>query len=488
VPPVRTDVADRHTEILHRPLLAWRDRPLTACAIVLAALAFSLATARYLTFRASSYDLAVFEQAMWKLSHLRDPFVQLIGWNIFADHLSPVLVVFAPLYRLAASPLWFFAAQAAAFGCGLLALGPLLDVVGVRDRPARGAFFICYSLSPLLWNAVLFDFHPSVSVVPLVLAGLTAALSRRWRALLVISICIVLLRDDLGLVVAAMALVGARTSEGADRRLRIALFVGGLSWVAVGGWIGTLLGSDRNLIGHYGYIADSFVGMITSPIRSILLAGERLFQPDNLGLLCIYAGSVAALVLARMSRFLLAIMVLLPQLLSRDSLFHSSAYHYGAPVFALLILGSAEASVLRLRARRVVPMVLVIAGLGSFVLYGPPRSPTVQSVDFRRAEAKRIVGSVLPNERVSASEHLTPHLAHREFLLQFPLPFAPEVQPFPLAPSVTRVGRDAAAQIDAVAVTWGTPDEGAGIERLLASYGFRAVLRLKTAALYRRSP
>src|SRR5258708_10907621 len=155
------------------------------CAIALAAAVFSISTMRHLTYRSAGYDLGIFEQALWKLSHFRAPYVQLVGWDIFADHFSPVLVLFVPFYRLAASPLWFFASQGIAFGFGFLAMPPLLDAIGVRDRWMRIAFVVAYVLSPLLWNAAVFDFHPTTLVIPFALAGVNAALTDRIRPLVV---------------------------------------------------------------------------------------------------------------------------------------------------------------------------------------------------------------------------------------------------------------------------------------------------------------
>src|SRR5581483_9670932 len=134
------------------------DRRSLALGIGLAMAVFLAAWYRHQTFRSGSLDLAVYDQAVWKLAHFRAPDLSTIGWNAFADHFSPALLLFAPLYRLAATPLWLLASQAVALGVGFLAVGPLLDTVGVTGR-WRGAFRFAYLASPLLWNAALYDFH-----------------------------------------------------------------------------------------------------------------------------------------------------------------------------------------------------------------------------------------------------------------------------------------------------------------------------------------
>ena len=74
-----------------------------------------------------------------------------IGWNAFADHVSPVLAFFGYLYQLAPTPLWLFAAQAVAFGAGYLELEPLFDAVGLPGS-RRAALRIAYIVNPLLWE------------------------------------------------------------------------------------------------------------------------------------------------------------------------------------------------------------------------------------------------------------------------------------------------------------------------------------------------
>ena len=59
---------------------------------------FALQLYRYVTFRFTTYDLAVFDQVVWKMAHGHGATSTLTAWNTFADHLSPILVVFVPLY------------------------------------------------------------------------------------------------------------------------------------------------------------------------------------------------------------------------------------------------------------------------------------------------------------------------------------------------------------------------------------------------------
>src|SRR5579863_3936431 len=44
------------------------------------------------------FDLSIFNQGLWLLSHFHIPFVTVMGRNLFGDHTSFILSLFAPFY------------------------------------------------------------------------------------------------------------------------------------------------------------------------------------------------------------------------------------------------------------------------------------------------------------------------------------------------------------------------------------------------------
>ncbi|MEY2468691.1 MAG: hypothetical protein QOF21_1389, partial [Actinomycetota bacterium] len=203
-------------------------------ALIVVLAAFGALWFRYATFRSSLYDLGVFEQVVWKMAHGHGATSSLTSWNAFADHLSPVLLVFVPLYRLAATPMWFFGAQALALGLGVLCVRPLAEAVGLRDRAdATNALVLLTAANAAIWNAALFDFHPTTLAIPVLLIGCTAALNHRHRDLWIVFAALIFLRDDLAVVGAALALVGWTTDSRSGRRMRLALAGAGVAWMII---------------------------------------------------------------------------------------------------------------------------------------------------------------------------------------------------------------------------------------------------------------
>jgi len=468
------------------------DRRSLALAAGLALAVFAAAWYRQHTFRSSSLDLAVYDQAVWKLAHFRAPDLSTIGWNAFADHLSPALLFFAPLYRLAATPLWLLAAQAVALGAGFLAVGPLLDTVGVTGR-WRGALRVAYLASPLLWNAALYDFHTTTLAVPFLLAGLRAGLLDRRGMLVGCLLALLVLRDDLGLTAAAMALAGFSALDRGGRRLRLGLVAAALGWMAAGGAIAGLLGSDRHWAFHYGYLAAGPGGAVLHPVRTAARLFLGLARWDNVALVGLGLLLPLALLPALAPRRLaLAAPPLLPLMASAGSQFHSIRFQYGAYLFPFALLAAASGLP---RARRAAAVLddpkLAVVGTGALLVAAGPlaqlTAPVASIGDYQRALAH-----ISGGETVMATDEIGPHLAHRDGLLLFPFAMAAADAHFPLPAAARVTSPEKAAAIDAIIVGPVVHPESAPAyeafarSRYLAEFPY--VTHYGRFTLYRRTP
>ena len=437
-----------------RPPLLRLDRRTLGVAAGLAVTVFALSWYRHATFRSSTLDLAVFDQAIWKLAHFQAPQITTIGWNAFADHLSPVLVLFVPFYWAAATPLWLFAAQGLALGAGYLALRPALDAAGA-PRSASAALGITYLFSPLLWNAALFDFHPTTLAVPLLLVGITCALTDRRRGLVLCCVAVLLLRDDLGPAVAAMALVGATRPQaraGSGLRLRLGLAAAGLGWMVFGSELGKFLGSDRHWTYHYGYLASSPAGALLHPVSTALRLAGGVWRGDNLFVIIAFLGPLLLLPLLKPKWVLAVGFLMLPLFASAGSQFHSPKFHYGAPVlpFLLVAAGAALARLPKRLPERPVAGLLIAATVVGFLLIGPPATQMLTSPAPDAAQARAALKLIHPGDGVVAGTSMGAHVSERDQLLMYPYPFYALQPLIPLSAKAKEVDAATAATIDVV--------------------------------------
>ena len=82
--------------------------------------------ARFATF---SFDLGIYDQAVWLLSRFHDPFVTVRGLEFFGHHVNPIMLLFVPFYWLGAGPLFLLSAQVVVQASGAVAIFLL-----ARDR------------------------------------------------------------------------------------------------------------------------------------------------------------------------------------------------------------------------------------------------------------------------------------------------------------------------------------------------------------------
>ncbi|MFD7262374.1 DUF2079 domain-containing protein [Streptomyces sp. NPDC059874] len=184
-----------------------------------------LSVGRFRRMEWASWDLGIFEQAIRAYAHLQAPVADLKGpgANILGDHFSPIIALVAPVYRVFPGPITLLVVQAALFA---LSAVPVTRAAGRLLGRARGiAVGVAYGLSWGIQRAVEFDFHEIAFAVPLIAFSLEALLARRWRAALLWALPLVLVKEDLGFTLAALAVVVAWRARSTDRRA---------AWTALG--------------------------------------------------------------------------------------------------------------------------------------------------------------------------------------------------------------------------------------------------------------
>jgi uncharacterized membrane protein len=388
------------------------DRP---GVVVAAALTTALVPVGWLRHRnawSGGLDLGIFDQAVWLLSEGRAPDVTINGRSIFADHLSPVLGLFVPLYVLAATPLWLLAGQAAALGLAVVPLRRLARDRGVDVRAVTAAYVVS---APML-AAAIFDFHPStVAVLPL--AWLVASLeATERRPVLLAAVGVLLCRADLGWIVAATAIA-------APTRHRRPLLIVGVVGVAAGFAVPALFGAEGTFEIHYGHLGDSPTDALAAPWRAI-----EAFAAKDLATVFLWLIGCGMLVLLA-PRWLAAILIAgVPVLASRWPGTEDPFTHYGAPLVPLILAGAIAG--LATHHRRADARVLVGGALVATLLAGPlsPKAPEPYSVttvftqnfDGHLDDALR---GIHPDEPLAASNRVLPHVSQRDDVYGFPIPF-----------------------------------------------------------------
>ncbi|QKW20079.1 DUF2079 domain-containing protein [Kitasatospora sp. NA04385] len=431
----------------------------------------TVAVVRQQRMETSGFDLGIFEQGVRGYAGLGAPVSALkgSGFNLLGDHFSPVLAVLAPLYRLFPDARTLLLAQAALFALSAL---PVARLAVDRLGPVRGAAVGCgYGLSWGLWTAVEFDFHEIAFAVPLAAFAVEALARGRWRAAVGWALPLLLVKEDQGLLVAA---VGAYVFARGRRALGAAAVLAavGVTVLAV-----FLVIPAHNPDGLYTYAASgSWRG--GDPLARLLLPGGKW----RTVLVLLLPTAFLAL---RSPLVLLAVPPLAARFWSVDPAYWDTRQHYNAVLMPILFLALTDGlDRVRRRARPwsgpVAALVPVLVPVLALLLFPPAPAG---SAPPRPVDARAVLATVPDGARVAAANRLAPQLTGRCTVSLFPY--------------LTRPGRDA---------PWGRPTaewvavldrpgdfplpeaEMLRARAELADQGYREVAAGGGVAVYRWSP
>jgi len=184
------------------------------------ALYVAVSLIRFGRMEVASYDNAIFEEAIRGYAHGGWPIVPIkgAGFNLLGDHFSPAIALIAPFYRLFPRPETLLMAQVVLIAISVFVVAS----VGVRSLGLGwgSVVAVAYGLSFGLQSGVIADFHEVALGVPLLALAGAAFVEQRYRAVVGWSLPLLLVKEDLGLTVAA---IGVALVLVGDRRRGIVL-------------------------------------------------------------------------------------------------------------------------------------------------------------------------------------------------------------------------------------------------------------------------
>ena len=216
-----------------------------ALTTVTAAIYSVYALVLYATYRDSSYDLTIFDQAVRSYSrfHLGTAIVKGLhngfsaNFSVLGDHFSPIDIALAPLYWIWDGPQTLLVAQPVLFALAI----PWIWVFTRRAFGGAGwmataaAYLasVAYGLSWPIAAAVAYDYH-EVAFAPLLIAiALERLQAGRLRAGLIALGLLLLVKEDMGFLVAGIGAALAVSLSPTVRRQRlvgVALIVVGVAY------------------------------------------------------------------------------------------------------------------------------------------------------------------------------------------------------------------------------------------------------------------
>ncbi|MGA5558738.1 DUF2079 domain-containing protein [Streptomyces lavendulocolor] len=401
-------------------LLPW------AWAAGLFALYATVAVRRHLLLRTTGYDLGIFEQAVRAYAELRAPVVPLRGdgFNLLGDHFHPLLAALAPLYRLWPSPLCLLVAQSALLAVAVVPLARRA-ARALGRRPAH-AIAAAYGLSWGIASAAAFDFHEVALAVPLLAWCLEALAHRRWRPAVAWAAPLLLIKEDLGLTLAAVGGYIVLKGGGGARRLGLATTAAGLIGSAVE--IKLLMPAFHPAGGyaHGGNLAEGYGSLLGTLAHAPLDA----LRPEIKAMTLVLVFAPSALLALRSPLSLIAVPTLAWRMMSDNGFHWGTAFHYSAVLMPVVVAGLIDALTAwrrtdhPLAARHVRASLATVLAVTLVMLPSFPLAQLVQRATWRTTghiEAARALLARIPDgATVAASNRLVPQLTSRCTVVVFP--------------------------------------------------------------------
>jgi len=398
------------------------------------AVLFATVRANYLDFRLGRYDLGNMVQAVWSTAHGHPLQVtDADGEQILrlAGHVDPILVLLAPLWLIAPTPLTLAAVQVAACALGALPVF-WLGRRHLGSEQSAALMALAYLAYPwLAWTAVD-AFHPVTLAIPLFLYAIWFLDTGRTWAFTLCALLILATGELMGLPLAMLGL-WYWLARG-RRRSGLVIAGAGAAWtlLAVKVVVPAFRGEESPFYTHYDAVGGSPEGVVRTVFSDPgAIAGAVTSVYDVAYVFWLAAPLVGAFFLAPVLAAA-ALPQLAANLLSGRLTFVDPRGHYVAAVIPFLIAATVF-GLARVTPERRARAAALVAGvsIGFSILFGPwpgwPSAPPTGPSQYKqprslaREQALRDAVLLVPeNAPVGTTNRVGSHLSARRYVYSVP--------------------------------------------------------------------
>ncbi|MBD2293801.1 DUF2079 domain-containing protein [Anabaena sphaerica FACHB-251] len=372
---------------------------------------------RHELFNSTAFDLGIFDQAIYLISQGKEPITTIQGFHILGDHAAWVHYILAIPYKIYPSVYWLFIVQALALALGALPTWYLAIQAGLKESQAI-AVATAYLLYPVVFNTNLFDFHPEVIAVPLLLS---AVLFARLQKLIWFCVCLIFIlgcKAVLSLTVAAMGLWLILFEK--RRWFGLLAIILGVAWfiIATKLIIPVFSGAEAAAVGRYSYLGNSVFEIAKNLIFQPGLIFSKIFSLDNLGyLLLLSAPIIWGLSTASLIPLVGALPCVAINLIADYQPQKDLVHQYSLPALPFLILAviaslAVGKGLLQNKRGIIIWSLITFLCLAKFTHF---TGKYLESIDNWQA-TREAVSLVKKQGSVYTTAQITPHLSNRDLI------------------------------------------------------------------------
>jgi uncharacterized membrane protein len=258
---------------------------------VSALILFVCSSVRHALFQSSAFDLGIYDQVIYLMSQGQPPISSFLGFHHLGNHTAYSVYLLGLLYKIYPTIHWLFAVQAIGLSLGALPLWHLARQAGLKESQAT-AMSAVYLLYPLIFNLNIFDFHPEVMAVSVILGAVLAARLGKIAWFCCAIIFVLGCKAALSLTVVAM---GVWLLVFEKKRVCGAIaIVAGVAWfiIATQIIIPRFSGTEAAAVFRYAYLGDSVLDIAKNLLFKPNLVLGKIFSLDTLEYLALLLSPV----------------------------------------------------------------------------------------------------------------------------------------------------------------------------------------------------
>ncbi len=369
---------------------------------------------RHGLFQSSVWDLGIFDQFAYLISQGLPPVSSFLGFHLLGDHAAYSFYLLGGLYTLWANVHWLFLVQAVALAMGAVPVALLALQAGCKESQAISLAY-AYLLYPLIFNVNLFDFHPEIMAVPVLLLALWYARQGATVPFLMGVLFVLGCKAVLSLTVVGMGiwlLIWER-----KRFFGLASMILGAGWflLATQVIIPHFRPFELNWLTRYDTLGDSIFEIAWNLLTNPNLMAQYLFTGGNLEYVFYLFIPLAWGVRPKyMTPLIGAFPILFINLISDSMSQKNLIYQYSLPILPFLMvvvidsLGNGQSFI---KSRRVI-LLWSILGFMLLAKYSFFWSKYLGSLDTWKA-SRTAITYVQDQNSLLTTNHIFPHLSHR---------------------------------------------------------------------------
>lgn len=383
-------------------------------------------------FATFGYDMGLYDQGIWLVSRFKNPFLTVRGLNYFGHHVNLITLLFVPAYWLGAGPHFLYVVETLAMAAGAIPVWLL-----ARDRSDSAWFALAPATAFLLFPSLQWinwwHFHPDALIITPLLFAWWLASRRRWGWFVVAVLVALAAKEDAALAVLMMGLALALRGE---RKWGLRTAAAGIAWFVIATKVAIPIangGKEPFYEEFFPGFGNSMVEIVWTMVRHPSRLYRVAFLADRLTYFRQMVLPLGGLSLLYAPALLIAAPQTVVNIISIHQPTHDIKYHYSSIAIAALFIGAVEASAWFTRRGRIWTVALgayiVVCALAANVAW----SPSPLGRDFELAWARgapanhrainQALALVRPDDKVTATYYLVPHLTHRQYIYEFPNPF-----------------------------------------------------------------